>query len=122
MDYEARRTALTELTHPKIRVVRAALHLRRRRPEAFLAGGYAPVFAEGAAAQHVISFARGRDVLVAASRWTTRLRETGWGDTTLALPDRMWTDLLTGAEFTGQVLVGDLFGELPVALLERVDA
>src|SRR6185436_19902647 len=80
VDYAARRAALAELTHPKIRVVRAALHLRRRRPDTFLSGGYTPVFADGDAAEHVVSFLRGADVLVAASRWTTRLDETGWGE------------------------------------------
>jgi (1->4)-alpha-D-glucan 1-alpha-D-glucosylmutase len=121
VDYGARRAALTELTHPKLRVVRAALHLRRRRPDTFLAGGYAPLFADGVAAGHVISFRRGDDVLVASARWTTRL-ETGWGDATLTVPAGVWTDLLTGAEYTGTVSVGDLFGDLPVALLERADA
>jgi (1->4)-alpha-D-glucan 1-alpha-D-glucosylmutase len=122
VDFRVRRTALTDLTHPKMRVVRSALHLRRRRPDTFVAGEYAPVFAHGAAAEHVISFRRGQDVLVAVGRWTTRLDETGWGDSTLTVPEGMWTDLLTGTEFTGAVLVGDLFGELPVALLERADA
>jgi (1->4)-alpha-D-glucan 1-alpha-D-glucosylmutase len=121
VDYEARRAALTELAHPKLRVVQAALHLRRRRPDTFLAGGYAPVFADGVAAGHVISFRRGDDVLVASPRWTTRL-ENGWGDTTLTVPAGVWTDLLTGAEYTGTVPIGDLFGDLPVALLERADA
>jgi (1->4)-alpha-D-glucan 1-alpha-D-glucosylmutase len=119
VDYAARRAALAELSHPKIRVVREALQLRRRRPETFLAGGYAPVFASGAAAEHVVSFTRGDDVLVAAGRWTTRLGETGWGETTLTLPAGSWTDLLTGRVYTGSVLIGDLFAELPVALLER---
>jgi len=113
VDFRVRRTALADLTHPKMRVVRSALHLRRRRPDTFLAGGYGPVFAHGAAAEHVISFRRGQDVLVAVGRWTTRLDETGWGDTTLTVPEGRWTDLLTGTEFTGAVLVGDLFGELP---------
>jgi (1->4)-alpha-D-glucan 1-alpha-D-glucosylmutase len=121
VEYGVRRAALTELTEPKMRVVRAALHLRRRRPETFLTGSYTPVFAHGDAAEHVISFRRGEDVLVAAARWTTRL-ETGWAGTTLTVPTGRWTDLLTGSEYTGTVPVGDLFGALPVALLERADA
>ncbi len=122
VDYAARRAALANLSHPKIRVTREALQLRRRRPDTFLTGGYTPVFAQGAAAQHVVSFLRGEDVLVVASRWTTRLDETGWGDTSLQLPGGGWTDLLTGAVYTGPVLLGDLLDELPVALLERSDA
>lgn len=119
VDYAARRAALAELTHPKLRVVRAALHLRRRRPDSFLAGGYTPVFADGVAAEHLVSFLRGQDVLVATSRWTSRIDETGWGDTTVTLPEGTWTDLLTGAEHFGTVAVGDLLSDLPVALLER---
>ncbi|CAN5441132.1 malto-oligosyltrehalose synthase [soil metagenome] len=122
VDYGTRRTALTELTHPKIRVVRAALHLRRRRPDTFLTGGYTPVFADGDGAEHVVAFLRGADVLVATSRWTSRLDETGWGETTLTLPDGSWTELLTGAMYSGSIAVSELFGELPVALLERTDA
>jgi (1->4)-alpha-D-glucan 1-alpha-D-glucosylmutase len=122
VDYGARRAALAELTHPKIRVVRAALQLRRRRPDTFLSGGYTPVFADGDAAEHVVSFLRGADVLVAASRWTTRLDETGWGETTLTLPPGSWTELLTDTVYSGTVSVGALFSELPVALLERTDA
>ena len=122
VDYVARRAALAELTHPKIRVVREALHLRRRRPDTFIGGGYTPVFADGDAAEHVVAFLRGADVLVATSRWTTRLDETGWGETTLTLPVGSWTELLTGSVHTGTVPVRLLFSELPVALLERTDA
>ena len=119
VDYAARRAALAELTHPKIRVVRAALHLRRRRPDTFLSGGYTPVFADGDTAEHVVAFQRGKDVIVATSRWTSRLDETSWGETTLTLPDGSWTELLTGAVYSGTISVGALFGELPVALLEH---
>ena len=51
-----------------------------------------------------------------------RLAETGWKDTLVVLPDGSWTDRLTGRDWTGGVLVAELFGELPVALLERADA
>jgi (1->4)-alpha-D-glucan 1-alpha-D-glucosylmutase len=49
------------------------------------------------------------------------LAETGWGDTSLTLPDGVWADRIAGGRFTGTVLASDLFGEFPVALLERVD-
>jgi (1->4)-alpha-D-glucan 1-alpha-D-glucosylmutase len=121
VDFAARRTALASLEHPKLRVTSAALRLRRRRPEAFLAGGHSPAFATGPAREHVVAFLRATHVLVAVSRWTVRLDETGWGDTTLGLPAGRWDDVLTGRSFTGQVAAGDLFAELPVALLERAD-
>jgi (1->4)-alpha-D-glucan 1-alpha-D-glucosylmutase len=119
VDYASRRAALTSLGHPKMRVVTAALRLRRERPDSFLQGGYLPVLAAGAAADHIVAFLRGDDVLVAVTRWTVRLDETGWGETTLALPDGTWTDRLTGATWTGPTAAADLFATLPVALLEK---
>ncbi|MGD9621287.1 MAG: malto-oligosyltrehalose synthase [Mycolicibacterium sp.] len=103
----------------KFRVVRAALQLRRERPDTFLDGDYHPLMADGSAAEHLVSFTRGDDVVVAVSRWTVRLAETGWGDTALVLPDGSWTDVLKGCGRHGRVPAGDLFEDLPVALLAR---
>ena len=110
------------MTHPKIRLVRAALQLRRERPDTFVSGGYRPVCADGALAEHVVAFLRGEDVLVAVSRWTVRLGDSGWEDTTVALPDGVWTDVLSAAQRRGAVPAGELFTEMPVALLVRADA
>jgi (1->4)-alpha-D-glucan 1-alpha-D-glucosylmutase len=122
VDYAARRQALKSLQHPKIRLVKAALQMRRARSDTFLLGDYHPVLAAGTAADHVIAFRRGADVLVAVTRWTVRLKQTGWGDTELTVPDGTWTDALTGRVITGPVPAAELFTELPVALLERTDA
>jgi (1->4)-alpha-D-glucan 1-alpha-D-glucosylmutase len=122
VDYTARREALQSLQHNKIRVVRGALQLRRARPDTFLRGGYHPVTATGTAADHVVAFRRGDDVLVAVTRFTVQLEQTGWGDTVLTLPGGSWTSALTGATVSGTIAVPKLFAELPVALLERVDA
>jgi (1->4)-alpha-D-glucan 1-alpha-D-glucosylmutase len=121
VDYQARREALSGLNHPKIRVVTAALRLRRKRPGTFIDGGYSPVLADGAAAENVVAFLRGDDVLTAVTRHTVRLAETGWGETTFALPDGVWTDTIGGDRFSGSVLAAELFADLPVALLERID-
>jgi (1->4)-alpha-D-glucan 1-alpha-D-glucosylmutase len=121
VDYAERRAALEAATHPKIRVVREALHLRRERPEAFLSGDYRPALARGAAAEHVLAFTRGADVLTAVTRHSVGLTESGWGDTTLPLPAGEWTDRIGGGRFSGSVPVSDLFADLPVALLERTD-
>jgi (1->4)-alpha-D-glucan 1-alpha-D-glucosylmutase len=118
VDYATRRQALKALRHPKIRVVKAALQLRRARPETFLRGGYHPVLAAGAAADHVVAFRRGDDVLVAVTRWTVHLEQNGWGDTVVGLPDGSWTDVLSGALVTGTAPAAELFAEQPVALLE----
>ena len=121
VDYEVRRQALKSLQHRKIRVVKAALQLRRARPDTFLRGGYHPVLAAGTAADHVVAFVRGDDVLVAVTRWTVHLEQSGWGDTVVSIPEGGWTDALTGAVVTGVVPAAELFAELPVALLERTD-
>ncbi|TRW83260.1 malto-oligosyltrehalose synthase [Mycolicibacterium sp. 018/SC-01/001] len=120
VDYRARRAALADGSHPKMRVVTEALRLRRERPDTFLAGGYRPVPADGTAAEHVVAYGRGTDVTVAVSRWTARL--TDWGDTSVTLADGSWTDRLSGRTHSGTVPAAELFGDLPVALLVRTDA
>lgn len=122
VDYAARRTALKTLAHTKIRVVTTALRLRRSRPESFRHGGYVPVLASGDASDHVVAFRRGwecQDILVAVTRWTVRLEETGWGNTVVPLPDGSWTDTLSGATASGPTSAAELFADLPVVLLER---
>ncbi|BBX20908.1 putative maltooligosyl trehalose synthase [Mycolicibacter terrae] len=121
VDYVARREALRSGHHPKMRVVAAALRIRRGRPDTFLNGSYHPVLASGPAAEHVVAFRRGQDVAVAVSRWTVRLPDGGWRDTVVALPPGTWADTLSGAEHNGPVPAAELFATLPVALLERVD-
>jgi (1->4)-alpha-D-glucan 1-alpha-D-glucosylmutase len=119
VDYRVRRAALAALRHPKIRVVAAALHLRRDRPDDFTDGNYTPVLPTGAAAEHLVAFRRGAGVLAAVCRHTVRLADTGWGGTALTLPEGIWTDRLDGRRWTGAVAAAELFSDLPVVLLER---
>jgi (1->4)-alpha-D-glucan 1-alpha-D-glucosylmutase len=119
VDYATRRDALTSLRDDKIRIVTAALHSRADRPASYLEGGYSPVLADGPGAEHLVAFLRGTDVLVAVRRWTVGLTDTGWGDTTLTLPDGEWVDRLTGRAFRGQIDAAELFAVLPATLLER---
>nr|WP_090341807.1 malto-oligosyltrehalose synthase [Mycolicibacterium malmesburyense]CRL71884.1 malto-oligosyltrehalose synthase [Mycolicibacterium malmesburyense] len=121
VDYAARRDALDAMRHPKLRVVASALAVRRERPATFSAGGYTPLLADGPAAQHLVAFVRGDDVLTAVTRHSVRLSETGWGDTSLDLPTGTWADRIGGRRHSGRVLAAELFTELPVVLLERVD-
>ncbi|MGW0464643.1 malto-oligosyltrehalose synthase [Streptomyces sp. NPDC003027] len=111
----------------KTAVVRAALRLRRERPEVFgEPGSYAPLTASGPAAAHCLAFARAGEVVTAVTRLPLRLAEAGgWQDTELVLPDGRWADLLDGVrEFTGgaatEVKLAELFDERPVALLARL--
>ncbi|WP_297847892.1 malto-oligosyltrehalose synthase [Mycobacterium sp.] len=119
VDYAARRAALRALEHPKIRVVTTALRVRRAHPDGFLQGDYVPLLADGDAADHVLAFRRGEDIVVAVTRWTVRLAETGWGNTVLPLPGGTWKDTLTGAVADGPTSAAQLFAGLPVVLLER---
>ena len=121
VDYSARREALTSTSHPKSRVVTAALRLRRDRPDTFAGGGYTPLLAEGAGAEHLVAFMRGDDVITAVTRHSVRLAETGWKETTLTLPAGVWTDRIAGGGFSGRVSASDLFAGAAVALLERVN-
>ncbi|MFF0199934.1 malto-oligosyltrehalose synthase [Streptomyces sp. NPDC005017] len=106
----------------KAALTAAALRLRTRRPEAFgTSATYTPLAAEGPAAGHCAAFARSGEVVTAVTRLSLRLAEAGgWRDTRLPLPPGRWADALSpGREFTGHARVAELFGELPVALLER---
>ncbi|MFE7777175.1 malto-oligosyltrehalose synthase [Streptomyces sp. NPDC057445] len=108
----------------KTALTRVALLLRLRRPGVFgESGSYAPLEASGPAAGHCLAFCRSGEVVTAVTRLSLRLDEQGgWGETSLALPDGRWADLLApGREFQGgPVSLAELFADRPVALLERV--
>lgn len=122
VDFARRQTELTALSHPKIRVVAAALRSRRERPDTYLSGDYTPIVADGPAANHVIAFLRGTDVLVVVPRWTLKLDQSDCADTAIALPEGDWTDRLTDRTWSGTVTADALFAELPGALLEKARA
>ncbi|BCW19891.1 malto-oligosyltrehalose synthase [Arthrobacter sp. NtRootA9] len=102
-----------------------ALRLRRDRPELFQ--GYIPVTATGAAAGHLLAFSRGvADGTPGALTLATRLpagleADGGWRDTAVVLPAAMRDELTGAAHGPGSVLVSDLLGTYPVALLVPAD-
>ncbi|WP_233515274.1 malto-oligosyltrehalose synthase [Marinitenerispora sediminis] len=113
----------------KLHVVRQALRLRRERPLI----GYRPLAPVGAAAGHLLAFARGDgrelDTVAVATRLPIGLAAAGgWRGTLLPLPSGPggWTDLLTGRAlapdrpdgFTA-ARAADLLDRYPVALLVR---
>ena len=103
----------------KLAITRAALDLRKRRPECFdQRGDYRPVWATGPRADHVVGYHRGDDVAVVTARLVRRVADAGWEGTTIDL-DGTWVDRCTGREWTGRVDVEALFDPWPVALLER---
>ncbi|MFJ6385378.1 malto-oligosyltrehalose synthase [Kitasatospora sp. NPDC092039] len=107
-----------DLAREKLHLTTTALHLRRDRP----LGPYRPLPAAGPAADHLLAFARGEDVVTAVTRLPYGLeRAGGWRDTALELPaGGPWTDELTGRSFpAGAAPVAELLTALPVALLTR---
>ncbi|GLV74230.1 malto-oligosyltrehalose synthase [Streptomyces hygroscopicus] len=107
-------------------LTRAALRLRRERPEWFGPGsGYAPLTAEGPTAAHCTAFVRtgagGRGgAITVVTRLSRRLAEAGgWAATRLPLPPGRWRDLLTGRTAEGSAALAELLSRLPVALLVR---
>jgi len=107
------------LDEQKLLVTAAALRLRRGHPDWF-AGEYTPLAAEGPAARHAVSFARGGHAVTVATRLPAGLRERGgWAGTALPLPHAgPWRDLLTGATHQdARPLLSALLQRLPVALL-----
>ncbi|MEV6877318.1 malto-oligosyltrehalose synthase [Amycolatopsis sp. NPDC051128] len=130
VDYAARREILARIADgelpeidasgaAKLLVVHKALKLRQEHPALFR--GYRPLRAEGAAAEHCLSFTRTPDLAVAVTRLPVGLAAAGgWRDTVLPLPDGRWTDVLTGREASQEPAT--LFDRYPVALLVRGDA
>ena len=112
----------------KLHVVRAALRLRRARPDLFGAGAdFEALAVSGAAAEHVLAFARtstGGQVLTVVPRLVLGLRQAGgWKDTAVTLPPGEWTDVLTGRRHGGSTAAEantyllKLLRDFPVALL-----
>ncbi|WP_072314977.1 malto-oligosyltrehalose synthase [Agrococcus sp. Marseille-P2731] len=109
-----------DLELAKTRLVREALRLRREHPERF--DDYAPLLAHGESAEHAIAFDRGGAVAIATRLPIALAARGGWGDTTIQLPEVEggWRELLTGRAIAGgEVLLAELLGGLPVALLTR---
>jgi (1->4)-alpha-D-glucan 1-alpha-D-glucosylmutase len=135
VDYESRQAMLGELEAgmcveqimsrmdsgmPKLWVLYKTLHLRREKPEWFgTEAGYAPLLVEGPKREHLIAFSRGDSVVVLAPRWSLKLG-SGFGSTTVELPEGNWSNLLTGETVAGgRTRVQQLFLKFPVALLVR---
>ncbi|MEV6792056.1 malto-oligosyltrehalose synthase [Streptomyces sp. NPDC051320] len=117
------RSGLEGLSAEKLAVTTTALLLRREYPELFgESGTYAPLAAQGPAADHCLAFCRSGEVVTAVTRLSLRLAEAGgWRETSLTLPTGRWSDLLSPErEFTGTVRLDELLDRRPVALLKRL--
>lgn len=115
-------------------VVGATLRSRRTHPRLFGGGVYLPLAVRGAAAAHVVAFARvttSDTAIVVAPRLTRTLAGSDafplglevWGDATIELPADLNPDLVDAVTGSipraqeGAVLVGEVLAALPVALL-----
>ena len=126
VDYGARRDRLArldageaprDLDDEKLLVVSRSLRLRQARPEWFGAGS--TYEALPCTSRQAVAFVRSGEVVTVAARLSLGL--SGEGDDNVALPEGEWQDLLTGSTYEGRSRIGDLLGELPVALLVRVN-
>lgn len=134
VDYESRRRLLSEVEHmtvseimrradeglPKLWVVRQALRLRRRMPEAFgPSAGFESLAAVGSQREHAIAYSRGGRAVAVAPRLVASLGGD-WRDTSVELPAGVWRNEFTGAQVRhGAVPLRSLLGEFPVCLLSR---
>jgi len=134
VDYDVRRRLLAEARNAdaatawtrrddglsKLWLVRRTLALRRRRPDAFgRRGTYRAIEGEGALADAVVAFERGREAVTVAPRLVRRVERIGWADTRIALPPGRWRNL-DDTIHEGLALLQALVRDFPVALLERV--
>jgi (1->4)-alpha-D-glucan 1-alpha-D-glucosylmutase len=134
VDYEKRRELLRELPHlnarqvwdrceeglPKLWTTYRTLHLRRKHPEYFgPEAGYAPLFAKGSKAEHLIGYRRGENTIVLAPRLVMELKGN-WEDTTVMIPVGNWRNQLTDSVVSsGAQQLSEIFGHFPIALLVR---
>ncbi len=104
---------------PKLWVVHKALLLRKEHPDWFgPVAEYASLAVEGLELERVIAYRRGERVVTVVPRWSHEAK--AWGETTVEVAEGRWKNRLTGAEVEGgQVLVGELLKDFPVALLIR---
>jgi (1->4)-alpha-D-glucan 1-alpha-D-glucosylmutase len=108
-----------DLSDEKLRLVSAALRLRREHPDWFgAAGDYEPL---PTTTTHALGFVRAGRLATVVTRRPRELDGVGgWRDARVVLPEGGWTDALTQASHVGgSVLLDDLLRELPVSLLVR---
>ncbi|MBL0404565.1 malto-oligosyltrehalose synthase [Microvirga aerilata] len=118
----------------KQRILSTLLHDRGRSPALYGEGDYRPLAAEGARSSHVLGFVRerGTDALavVVPRLWASltngddpSVNADIWGDTTIALPEGRWRNVITGSEVEigrSRTGIGDLIGPVPFAVLRRL--
>jgi (1->4)-alpha-D-glucan 1-alpha-D-glucosylmutase len=101
---------------PKLWLIWKTLQLRKQRPELF-DGAYQRLQVTGADAQHVVAFARGRELVTIAPR-LNQDAQPKQRQAQVRLPEGRYRNVLTGESMTSvQSQVSQLWGRFPVALL-----
>ncbi|OAI51140.1 hypothetical protein AYO46_08670 [Betaproteobacteria bacterium SCGC AG-212-J23] len=120
VDYGLRRRLLTRNQHPKLRIIRKGLELRKAFPALFHGGSYVPL--DGG--EQIVAFAlraAGRTMIAVAPRLFAKI--DGWGGARLPVPagfPEAFENVLTGRRVRvkdGHLPLGELLSEFPVALL-----
>lgn len=121
--------------HIKLALIRRLLAIRHDRPQLFTYGTYIPIEVRGPAAEHTIAFARSdgtQAAVIVVGRLFARLWGDAdtifdgghrWAETEIAIDDvgaQCRHDAVTGHAVdtrNGRLAVGELFTQLPVAVL-----
>ncbi|MFL6449364.1 MAG: malto-oligosyltrehalose synthase [Bryobacteraceae bacterium] len=134
VDYALRRRLLSELPNlslseiwkrqdeglPKLLVLSNVIRFRQQRPQDFgPEAAYQPLRAKGERSGHLVSYLRGKNILVLVPRLVMSLAGR-WGSTKLTLPEGDWHSALSGSHHKGgEKSVGDLLSKFPIELLVR---
>jgi (1->4)-alpha-D-glucan 1-alpha-D-glucosylmutase len=141
VDFAARQAALNTARNPadlladwqtgaiKQAIIARTLALRAQIPALFAEGDYTKLEADGDQSDQILAFTRrhgNTKILVAVTRLAANFVTdhplvpfSAWGNTQLSLPTGTWTDALIGGPLPGKTVpIGNLFAQLPVALLK----
>ncbi|HEX9045669.1 MAG TPA: malto-oligosyltrehalose synthase [Verrucomicrobiae bacterium] len=129
VDFDARQRLLAEVTSlpareawqgrdsgvAKLWLIQKTLAFRADHADLF-GGDYAPLFARGAKADHIVAFVRGGRALTIVPRFVVKL-DGAWSDTVLKLPAGTWRQVFSDETISGEVPMDTVFEKFPVALL-----
>lgn len=127
IDYASRREALDNVGRGNIqtpndeRMRLIVTALKTRSQYELDDASYLPVMGTGQMERHVLGMMRGDNVIVLVTRRPLDLdKEGGWGDTTVVLPEGVWSNALDTGMWQGEARLAELFSERGQAILTRV--
>ena len=112
----------------KLFLTHKLLKARQEHAEIFLDGDYQPIEITGKYCDRLIAFSRNyeaKTIVAIAPRFLTSvikpeqapLGEEVWADTSLKLPAKNWHNAIDGQTIKGEMAVGKILANFPVALL-----